>query len=194
MGSKVTARLSACSSRGFLWNRQPVYFAWCTFMFNENSGEWLKIFRWVLNICIYKSRWSVSGHYLLQGEEFPKRGDVRVLAWVTFVLLWWGAWELHIAGQKQGAWAGTTAASELQVGRRRRNKQVCVDGQGNLRHTCLGLGLSPPQGHLLPFLEDRMGGSSPHTGTKVWLMLKHQRKPSREIWADAMLHVRLKQE
>lgn len=37
---------------------------------------------------------------------------------------------------------------------------VCVDGQGNLRHMCLSLDLSPPQGHFLPFLEGRMGDQS----------------------------------
>ena len=42
----------------------------------------------------------------------------------------------------------------------------------------------------LPFLEDRMGGSGRHVGTKVWLRVKHQRKPQ-ETWADSMLHVRL---
>lgn len=71
---------------------------------------------------------------------------------------------------------------------------VCVDGQGNLRHICLSLGLSPPQGHFLPFLEGRMGGSSPAMGIKVWLTLKHHRKPFQEKWVDTMLHVRLKQE
>ena len=48
-------RLSAPGTEGFLWNHHPSYLACHSFMFNENSGEWLNR-KYVLSTYIHKLR------------------------------------------------------------------------------------------------------------------------------------------
>lgn len=82
----------------------------------------------------------LSRHAIDQAKDFPKGGGKELRSGLTHsgghghVVGEWG-WGPHVAEQGRGGWAGSAAAASGQeAGKRRQNKQVCVDGQGDSRH------------------------------------------------------------